>query len=300
MAACVRVDDLLLRRWPLPHPDPEGDKYARGSALVVAGSREMPGAAMLAGEAALRAGAGRVRIATGATVASAVAAAVPEARVMALPETAGGGLMPVGAAKLDADAGEVDALLVGPGLLEENVGVEFVRAVLPGFGAKPVVLDALAMGAVAGAEPFDAPVLLTPHAGEMAKLLGVDKDRVVADPMAAANDAARRWNVVVALKGATTAIATPHGETWLHEGGDAGLGTAGSGDVLAGLIVGLAARGAPLAQAAVWGVALHGRAGVALAARIGSPGYLARELAAQVPALLRALAQSDLPSMRAT
>jgi NAD(P)H-hydrate repair Nnr-like enzyme with NAD(P)H-hydrate dehydratase domain len=123
----------------------------------------------------------------------------------------------------------------------------------------------------------------------MAHLTGRDKAAIESDPREAATEAARRWNAVVALKGATTWIARPDGELWRHDGGNVGLAVSGSGDTLAGIIVGLAARGAPLEQAAAWGVALHARAGERLAQRVGTIGYLARELADEVPALMRAL-----------
>jgi hydroxyethylthiazole kinase-like uncharacterized protein yjeF len=130
------------------------------------------------------------------------------------------------------------------------------------------------------------PVLLTPHAGEMAHLTGIAKDEIGAAPDRHASEAAQQWNAVVALKGARTVIAAPGGERWQHEGGNVGLATSGSGDVLAGVIAGLAARGAGLAQAAAWGVALHARAGERLAERFGRLGYLARELCDVIPALL--------------
>ena len=133
--------------------------------------------------------------------------------------------------------------------------------------------------------------LLTPHAGEMAHLTGATKEAVSADPERHAREAALRWNAVVALKGATTYIATPDGDCWRHVGSQPGLGTSGSGDVLAGIIVGLMARGVPLAQAAVWGIALHAHAGRALAERLGPIGYLARELPAEIPILLDKLAR---------
>jgi hydroxyethylthiazole kinase-like uncharacterized protein yjeF len=146
------------------------------------------------------------------------------------------------------------------------------------------------MAAVAqAASPHAGPVLLTPHAGEMAHLCGSDKAAIEADPGPAALQAARRWQAVVALKGAATMLAAPDGSLWRHEAAVPGLATAGSGDVLAGLIAGLAARGATLLQAAAWGVALHARAGQRLARQHGSLGYLASELAAEVPALLEAL-----------
>jgi hydroxyethylthiazole kinase-like uncharacterized protein yjeF len=173
-------------------------------------------------------------------------------------------------------------VLIGPGLLPSD---DFLRSVLPAFARCPLILDAAAMEVVS--ERLAGDVLITPHAGEMAHLLGIEKDEVARDPAAAAQDAAARWNATVALKGAETFVATPQGDLWRHDGrGLVGLATSGSGDVLAGVIAGLAARGAPLAQAAVWGVTLHARAGAALTRRVGTLGYLARELAAEVPSLL--------------
>jgi NAD(P)H-hydrate repair Nnr-like enzyme with NAD(P)H-hydrate dehydratase domain len=139
-------------------------------------------------------------------------------------------------------------------------------------------------------ERFDQPVILTPHAGEMAHLTGRSKEALQETPQQVAMRQAKAWNAVVALKGPTTCIARPDGECWTHTSHAPGLGTSGSGDVLAGIIAGLAARGAAPEQALAWGVALHARAGRALAERVGTVGFLARELSAQVPGLMRALA----------
>jgi ADP-dependent NAD(P)H-hydrate dehydratase len=305
------IDDALLRDWPLPIPSDDGDKEQRGRFMVIAGSREMPGAVILAATAALRAGAGKLTIATGASVAQLVALAMPESRVIALPETARGGISPAAAAQMDTLTQRMDAVLIGPGMLDEPATCEFTRALLPRLGDVCVVLDAAAMSVVRDDmhEPADAPwrpelmsggpalaplvfrrpPLLTPHAGEMAHLTGEDKDAILADPVGAALAAARRWNAVVALKGATTVIALPDGRLWRHEGGNIGLAVSGSGDTLSGVIAGLAARGAPLEQASAWGVALHARAGERLAARFGTLGYLAREIAAEIPPLMQSL-----------
>jgi len=115
------------------------------------------------------------------------------------------------------------------------------------------------------------------------------KEEVCNDPERTARAAAERWNAVVALKGATTFIASPQGRAWRHDGGCVGLATSGSGDTLAGIVTGLAARGAPLEQAAVWGVALHARAGDALTARLGPLGYLASEMPGEIPRLMHQL-----------
>ena len=289
-ASAIDIDARLLRDWPLPEPGSSADKEDRGSTLVIAGSSEMPGAAALAATAALRAGAGKLAVATGASVARGLALAVCEARVYALPENDGGGLAPDGLALLEPRLGRVDAVLLGPGLQDGAATRAFTRRLLKRTSRAQVVLDALAMDVVLDLRRFERAPLMTPHAGEMAHLTGLAKDEVSADPERHAREAALRWNAVVALKGSTTFIATPEGDCWRHVGGQAGLGTSGSGDVLAGIVIGLAARGAPLAQAAAWAVALHARAGRALAERVGPVGYLARELAAEVPGLMEKLA----------
>ena len=289
-ASAIEIDARLLRDWPLPAPGGDADKEDRGSTLVVAGSSEMPGAAALAAIAALRAGAGKLAVAAGESIAGGLALVLPEARVIALPESDFGGLSSEGLAKIEARLAKIDAVLVGPGLQDAAATRAFTRRLLKRAGRAAIVLDALAMDAVFDVRRFERAPLLTPHAGEMAHLTGLAKEEVDADPERHAREAALRWNAVVALKGATTLIATPDGDCWRHVGSQAGLGTSGSGDVLAGIIVGLAARGAPLAQAAAWGVALHARAGRALAERLGPIGYLAGELAAEVPGLMQKLA----------
>lgn len=292
------LDDALLRAWPLPMPAPDGDKEERGHVLVLGGSREMPGAVILAATAALRAGAGKLTIATGDSVAQLVALAMPEARVLGLAETPAGGFQLNAVARLDPLADRVGAVLIGPGMQDEAATAELVHALLPRLGDTPasVVLDACAMGALLhgpdsrqGARFAQTPVL-TPHAGEMAHLTGLSKDQVCADPAALARRCAAQWNAVVALKGAVTHIAAPDGKVWRHEGGNVGLAVSGSGDVLAGIIAGCAARGAALAQSTCWGVALHACAGERLAARCGTLGYLARELCNEIPALLDIIA----------
>ncbi len=291
MTPCRPLHPAALRGWPLPRPDADGDKETRGRAVIVAGSREMPGAAVLAATAALRAGAGKVVVCTAASAAMAVAATVPEARVIGLQETPAGGIDPAGAEQIAVLAQGAGALLVGPGMQDEPACCALAFALCVQAPDTALLLDAAAMGAVLQQRPWPArPPLLTPHAGEMAHLAGIDKQAVLADAHAAAADAARRWHALVVLKGASTVLAHPDGQAWRHDGGSVGLATAGSGDVLAGLVAGLAARGAPLEQAAAWGVVLHALAGERLSARLGRLGYLARELAAEVPALMDALA----------
>lgn len=296
----VSVDAAALRAWPLPMPSAEGDKEERGHVLVLGGSREMPGAVILAATAALRAGAGKLTIATGASVAQLVALAIPEARVIGLRETAEGGFTRDAVAELNPLADRVSAILVGPGMQDEAATAALVRALLPKLDGTAVVLDACAMGILLnpdlGGEPaafrFEQPVIVTPHAGEMAHLTGIAKEDIAAAPERHAAHAAAQWNAVVALKGARTLVCAPDGGKWQHEGGNVGLASSGSGDVLAGIVAGLAARGATLPQAACWGVALHALAGERLAERMGLLGYLARELPDEIPSLLEQAANA--------
>lgn len=284
------LDAKTLKAWPLPAISDAADKEDRGGILVVAGSREIPGAALLTATAALRAGAGKLVIATAASMAPGIALCMPEARVVGLPETAAGGLDATGVAQLHKIAASCAAAVIGPGLMDEEGSVDFVAALLPSLAHCTVVLDALAMNVATRISPFNQPLLMTPHAGEMAHLSGRSKEEVCADPQTSALDAARRWSAVVALKGATTLIASPDGRLWTHHGGEAGLATSGSGDTLAGIIGGLAARGATPEQACAWGVMVHAGAGARLAGS-GALGFLARELPAEVPAVLQQLSR---------
>ncbi|RZT10081.1 yjeF C-terminal region, hydroxyethylthiazole kinase-related [Duganella sp. CF402] len=287
----------LLREWPLPVPPADGDKNARGYVVIVAGSREMLGAVLLAATAALRAGAGKLAIATAASVAPQIGIAIPEARVIGLQETADGGLAADQRPDLQTMCRQASAVLIGPGMQDESACCHLVRTLLPDCSHAPLILDAAGMSIVSGNADcggfrFASPVLLTPHAGELAGLSGADKDDIQAQPEAAARQAAQRWQATVALKGALTVIANVNNQEWRHEGGNSGLAISGSGDVLAGIITGLAARGAPLEQAAAWGVALHALAGEQLALKHGPLGYLAREISKEIPALLRAVASN--------
>lgn len=275
------------------HPLPDvagGDKEDRGHILVLAGCREVPGASLLSAIAALRAGAGKLTIATAASVAVGTALAVPESRTIALNESTDGAITALnskGVEKLSCLNGKVDAILVGPGMQNESACCAIAHRVAKIFPTTPMILDAYAMSAVRERSVGRTPIV-TPHAGEMAHLTGATKENIQADPIGAALDAARRWDAIVILKGAQTVVATPEGECWLHTADNTGLATSGSGDVLAGILGGLAARQLPLLSAALWGVLLHAQAGARLS--LQRPlGYLARDISAEIPDVLRDL-----------
>lgn len=286
----------LLRTMPLPAPGE--DKDQRGRVLVAGGNREVPGAAVLAAEASLRAGAGKLQVATGQAMAPGLALRLPEALVMGLPETAAGDLSPEAAKMLAQAAMRVDALLLGPGMMDTDAAMALATKMLEALdpaSAPHLALDAGALcgeAALAGAlRPHAGRAVLTPHAGEMATMLGMPRDVVAADPLGAGRRAAALLQAVVVMKGAQTQVISPEGESWSYAGGGVGLATSGSGDVLAGLVTGLLARGTPPVAAAIWAVWLHGEAGATLARRIGPIGFLARELAAEVPRLMADVAK---------
>lgn len=281
------VTAATLRDWPLPPPGT--GKEARGRTLVVGGSARTPGAVLLAAEAALRCGAGKLQVVTARSVAPSVAVALPEALVMGVPETSGGDLDPGAAEDIIELADACSAVLLGPGMLDVDVSADLVGAVVERL-RDTVVLDAVGLAFVGGRPDglrhLDGRAVLTPNPTELALTLDVDPGEVQGDPAASTRKLAAATGAVVTCGGAESWIATPDGRTWLDRTGGVGLGVSGSGDVRAGIVTGLAARGAEPAQAAVWGTYLHGRAGDRLAAQVGRLGFLARELLPEVPRVL--------------
>lgn len=288
------VTPKLLGEWSLPQPEDDDDKEARGRVLVIGGSTEIAGAVVLAATAALRAGAGKMQIATCRSVAAHVSMAVPEARVVALPETKAGGIAPGGLKQIEAELAAAQAVLVGPGMVDEMAVKRLMSGLLPHLTHATLVLDAGALGCLTDApgclSRLQGRVVLTPHAGEMASMLGIEKETIEAEPLETVRRAVAKLGAVVALKGRETLIAAPASKNvYCNRAGNVGLATSGSGDTLSGIIAGLAARGATPFQAAVWGVHLHARAGDGLARRMGPLGFLARELLAEIPSLMAKL-----------
>ncbi|WP_426956656.1 NAD(P)H-hydrate dehydratase [Muricoccus radiodurans] len=290
----VAIDPDWLRTHPLPQPDEGGDKDGRGSVLVIGGCAEVPGAVRLAGEAALRAGAGRLRLATARSVAPHLALAVPESLVIALDETETGCIAATAPAALREKLAHCDTLLLGPGLMAEEEAALTAEVLTDVQEGCAVVLDAAALSGLA-AQPelvrrHRGRAVITPHAGEMARLLDLPRDEVEADPLAAAHRAAEHLACVVVMKGSRTHVVAPGGIVLVSDHGHVGLATSGSGDTLAGMIAGLLARGTAPLTAAAWGVWVHAEAGHRLARRLGPLGFLARELPGEVPAILADLA----------
>ncbi|GAA4397717.1 NAD(P)H-hydrate dehydratase [Fodinibacter luteus] len=284
--ACTEVTADLLRGWPLP--DPGGDKEAKGRLLVVGGSVRNPGAVVLAAEAALRAGAGKVQVVTAAETAVHVATVVPECLVVGV-ETAAGELSPAGAGRVLELADAADAVLAGPGVGAPSAAVALLEAVVPHLRTA-LVLDALGTAYVTahpdGLAHLEGRVLVTPNVVELAQVLGEDEPAVARDPVRAARRAAERTAATVLAGTDESYVVEPDGVARRVTAGTPGLAVAGSGDVKAGIVAALMARGAEPARAAAWGAWAHGRAGEYLASTMGPVGFLAREVSARVPAEL--------------
>ena len=288
----VAVTSALLRRWSLPRAGEAADKIDRGVAMVIGGAAEVPGALLLSGVAALRVGAGKLQLAAPRSTVAALGVALPEARVFSLSESGDGVLDRRSGNRAAECAQSADALLIGPGMLNEDAIRGFMDEFVRRVADHDLVIDALALGALRGGRyrfTEDTRVVLTPNVSEMAKITGDKPDSIEADPLGVATSVARDLNAVVVLKRAQTLVATPYGEAFRYSEGDAGLATSGSGDVLAGALVGLLARGATLDQAAVWAVYLHGTAGNRLKRRVGAIGFLARELCDEIAPLMNSL-----------
>jgi ADP-dependent NAD(P)H-hydrate dehydratase len=284
MTGPAPVTPELLRKSPLP--DAGASKHSRGHALIIGGAAATPGAVMLAGIAALRVGAGVLALAAPDAVAVPMAVTVPEASV-----TGWGGpkAADIDLTAFDALLAQADAVTIGPGLDDAEVARALVEHVATSDFAGPVLLDAYALGVLADLEDGVAATLagrlvLTPNRKEAERLVGSGAEGQ--GDAGLAQQIADRWHAVVSCFGV---IASAGADAHAVSTGHVGLGTSGSGDVLAGAVGGLLARGADPVRAASWGTYLHAASGDRLAARVGRLGFLARELLDELPLVLTEL-----------
>lgn len=292
----ITVDEEFLRSWPLPTPASRKD--ARGIAAVVGGSVPNPGAVLLGATAALRVGAGKVQIVTPHEIAIGLALAMPEALVAGGPSLPEGDLHPGAARLIDRHASKADALLVGPGMLSVSHAYDLMEDLASTVSCPVWILDALALSWVTEkperVRELNGTVILSPNPQELSLTLGAgDTPLPDEDVPAGVVELATRTGAVVSSGTKGTWTADPERNVWHVQAGCPGLAVAGSGDVKAGLILGLAARGATPAQAVVWACALHGMAGDVLAERIGPTGFLSREIPGEIPGLLSRLSSPN-------
>ena len=281
---------LLTSDWArlrLPERAGQSNKGTFGRVLIVAGSANYTGAAALAALGALRAGAGLVTLAGIAPVRAAVAAQFPEITFLSLPEYEGA----VGRGSGDVVARALpsyDVLLIGPGLGQSANAQALVRGILsdPASGSIATVVDADALNCLAKVSNWPALLhpgaVLTPHPGEFGRLAATAISEVQSNRVSVARDQAHEWGQTVILKGAHTIVAGPEGQTLISSSANAGLATAGTGDVLAGTIAGLMAQGVNPIESAGLGTFLHSAAGDLYLDEYGASGLLASELGAGI------------------
>jgi NAD(P)H-hydrate epimerase len=302
--------ELMTDRWArtaLPERPPGAHKGSFGRALVVAGSPRYIGAATLACMGGLRVGAGIVTLACARTVYPIMASKLTEATFEPLVDEEGylsaeaahsvrqmiaGPSAGSGRADGHGPARSYEALLVGPGLGQGAYVQAFMRALLPGLSEDAVsgaVIDADGLNNIADIKGWwkelRAPTVVTPHPGELSRLMGLPIEEIQSDRLAVARGCAGEWGATVVLKGANTVVASPDGRARLSPFVNPGLASGGTGDVLAGAIVGLLAQGLDAFDAASLGVYLHGLAGEVVRREMGAAGMVAGDL---LPALPRA------------
>lgn len=285
------LDPLLAPR------DPESHKGSFGHVLLVAGSRGLVGAAVLAARGALRAGAGLVTAALPSSVAPPLLSGLPEVMLLPFPDAVAPDSGHDAAKLVLGQLSRVSALAVGPGLSRSDGAARLVRELCA--ADLPLLMDADALHALAAAGPQaisrrGLPAVLTPHPGELSRLIGISTAEVQDDRIGAARACAVRYNAVVVLKGSRTVVAAPVGPLWINPTGNSAMAAAGMGDVLTGVISAHLARGLTPVAAALLGVYLHGLAGDLARADTGPWGILASEVADRVPAAVRSLGNRNV------
>src|SRR3954467_15930191 len=274
----------------VPRRSSASTKFSSGNVFIIGGSRGLTGAPSMSAQAAMRTGAGYVTVGAPASLELSFTVRLLEAMMVGLPEDGDGHLDPAGVEPVLKAIGRADAVVLGPGLSKDPDAQALVREIVPRIDV-PLLIDADGLNALAG--HFEDvlpqrrwPTVLTPHAGELGRLLGVDSHEVERARLSHAREAAARSKAFVVLKGDDTLVAAPSGRVAVSRGGAPGLATAGTGDVLSGVIGAMLAKGMPVATAACAGVYVHVRAGQLAAAPHGPDGVIASDVISALPAAL--------------
>jgi NAD(P)H-hydrate epimerase len=276
----------------MPRRGASSTKFSSGNVFIVGGSTGLTGAPSMAALAAMRAGAGYVTVGAPASLELSFTVRLLEAMMVGLPEDGDGHLDPAGLEPVLTAIGRADAVVLGPGLSKDPDAQALARGVIPRVDV-PLVIDADGLNAVAGHLDETVaqrrwPTVLTPHAGELGRLLEIDSKEIERARVNHVREAAARSRAFVVLKGDDTIVAAPSGRIAISRGAAPGLATAGTGDVLSGVIGAMLAKGMPVAQAACAGVYAHVRAGQIAAAPHGPDGVIASDVIAALPAALSA------------
>ena len=280
---------MFVRRQPDVH------KGSCGKVLVVAGSKGLTGAAALSASAAMRSGAGTVTLGIAESLHDVMEAKLTEVMTSPLAETTSGFVGEESFTEIERLSIQNDVVAIGPGLGRHVETLSLVRRVIQTM-ERPLVIDADALYALINhtsilTEAKSMPIL-TPHSGEMARLVGLSPEEVNQDRVYIARQAAMEWGSIIILKGARTIVAFPDGEVYINSSGNAGMATGGAGDVLTGVIAGLIGQGLSSHEAALTGVYIHGLAGD-IVARSGMIGMIASDIIKALPAAIFGIQEKD-------
>lgn len=279
-------------REALPVRERTANKYSVGKIFVLAGSQSFTGAPFMTAQSALRAGAGAVVLGVPKSIQPVLAKKVTEVILLPLDETETG---TVSLGSLDVIRDRIrwaDVVVVGPGMSRNPETDRLIREVVRS-AERSLVIDADGLNALSGSVSIlrkrKSPTIVTPHSGELSRLIGIPSSAIDRDRAASARESARLMRCIVALKGAPTVTADPRGLSYVNSTGNPGMATIGSGDILTGIIASLAAQGADPLTATWSGVFLHGRAGDIGAERLGQRALLALDILEALPAAMRSI-----------
>lgn len=288
--------DIEIVRKGLPSRKKDTHKGTYGKANVIAGSAGMTGAAILTCKSALRTGTGLLRLYVGESINHIVKTGVPEAITVPLQEMRKGVIGIHHIEKIINDAKEANVLTIGPGCGSTSELAEIIKQVLAKVEI-PIIIDADGLNVLSRDKEWflekKSKIVITPHIGEMARLTNIPIEEIRHDLIKVAKDFATKWGVVVVLKGASTIVASPEGEIYINVKGNPGMATAGSGDVLTGIITGLIAQGLEPLKAAITAVYLHGLTGDKVAYDKGEYGLLAGDLVESLPYTIKDIVENN-------
>lgn len=292
----VQLIDDEMAAGIIPKRSNDSNKGDYGKILLITGSKGMTGSGCLSAEAALRTGAGLVYLAVPTTLADIYDLAVTEAVVSPLEDDGSGHFSPLAAESIPQMLKGKNAAAIGPGLSLKQGARKIVKTVLESSEI-PLVLDADALNAVSGdlsmLKALKAPAVITPHPGEMSRLMGKTIKEVQSDRIAAAVEFSEKWGVVTVLKGFRTVVAFPDGRVFINPTGNSGMATGGAGDVLTGIIAALMGQGADPGFSAVAGVYIHGLAGDCASEEKGEHGLIASDIIEKIPHIIKRLVGRD-------
>ncbi len=290
----VSLLDRASARMTVTRRKPDAHKGDYGHLMVIAGSPGKAGAAVMTAKSSLRTGAGLVSVATPNNLVPIIQSQIFEAMCIPAAESMEGTLGIASEEELLRSVDAMSAVAIGPGLSTHFESAQLVRNIFPRIRL-PLVIDADGLNAFVGHRTLlkeaKAPVILTPHPGEMGRLLSLSAADVQKNRINIAARFAKEYNVVLVLKGAGTVIATPQGEIFINSSGNPGMATGGTGDVLTGMIGGFLAQGLPAMQAACLGVYLHGLAGDIAARELGEASLIAGDVIEKIPQAMKEIQQ---------